>query len=132
MRSAREPRLQGLPARNALVNQYFEHKSSVILTTAEHKVLDEDGESRNIHRYAVVVQDLATQWIQSYPCKTKTSQETEWSLQKFLEPSEKPNVISSDNRWNLVNLVKIYHGIIVLPHLTDLRRMGLPKEQCAE
>ena len=29
------------------------------------------------HRYAVVVQDLATQWIQSYPCKTKTSHETE-------------------------------------------------------
>ena len=33
-------------------------------------------ESRNNHRYAVVVQDLATQWIQSYPCKTKTSRET--------------------------------------------------------
>ena len=29
---------------------------------------------------------LATQWIQSYPCKTKTSQETERSLRKFLEP----------------------------------------------
>ena len=41
--------------------------------------------------------DLATQWIQSYPCKTKTSQETEKSLQKFLEPSEKPKVIYTDN-----------------------------------
>ena len=40
-----------------------------------------------------VVQDLATQWIQSYPCKTKTSQETQRSLQKFLEP----NVIYTDN-----------------------------------
>ena len=29
------------------------------------------------HRYAIVVQDLATQWIQSYRWKTKTSQETE-------------------------------------------------------
>ena len=28
------------------------------------------------HRYAVVVQDLATQWIQTYRCKTKTSQKT--------------------------------------------------------
>ena len=27
--------------------------------------------SRNNHRYAVVVQDLATQWIQAYPCKNK-------------------------------------------------------------
>ena len=34
------------------------------LTTADHKVLPEGCESRNNHRYAVVVQDLATQWIQ--------------------------------------------------------------------
>ena len=47
------------------------------LITADHKVLSEHCESRNNHRYAVVVQDLATQWIQSCPCKTKTSQETQ-------------------------------------------------------
>ena len=48
-------------------------------------------------QYAVVVQDLATQWIQAYPCKTKTSQETQRSLQKFLEPDRKPKVIYTDN-----------------------------------
>ena len=47
------------------------------LTTADHKVLNEEGESRKHHRYAVVVQDLATQWMQSYPCKIKISRETE-------------------------------------------------------
>ena len=67
------------------------------LITADHKVLSERFESRNNHRYAVVVQDLATQWIQSYPCKTKTSQETQRSLQKFLEPDRKPKVIYTDN-----------------------------------
>ena len=67
------------------------------LITADHKVLSEGCESRNNHRYAIVVQDLATQWIQSYPCKTKTSQETEKSLQKFLEPTRKPKVIYTDN-----------------------------------
>ena len=41
----------------------------------------------NNHRCAVVVQDLATQWILSYPCKTKTSQETE----------RKPKVIYTDS-----------------------------------
>ena len=41
------------------------------LITADHKVLRDNCESRNNHRYAVVVQDLATQWIQSYPCKKK-------------------------------------------------------------
>ena len=67
------------------------------LTTADHKVLKEDGESRDNHWYAVVVQDLATQWIPSYPCKTKTSQETEKSSRKFFEPSKKPKVIYTVN-----------------------------------
>ena len=67
------------------------------LMTADHKVLSDNCESRNNHRYAVVVQDLATQWIQAYPCKNKTSQETQRSLQKFLEPERKPKVIDTDN-----------------------------------
>ena len=60
------------------------------LITADHKVLSENCESRNNHRYAIVVQDSATQRILSYPCKTKTSQETQRSMQKFLEPDRKP------------------------------------------
>ena len=67
------------------------------LITADHKALSDNCESRNNHRYAVVVQDLATQWIQAYPCKNKTSQETQRSLQKFLEPERKPKVIYTDN-----------------------------------
>ena len=67
------------------------------LITADHKVLGDNCESRNNHRYAVVVQDLATQWIQAYPCKTKTSQETQRSLQKFLEPDRNPKDIYTDN-----------------------------------
>ena len=67
------------------------------LITVDHKVLSDNCESRNNHRYAVVVQDLATQWIQAYPCKNKTSQETQRSLQKFLEPERKPKVIYIDN-----------------------------------
>ena len=47
------------------------------LITADHKVLSDNWESGNNHRYAVVVQDLATQWILAYPCKNKTSQETQ-------------------------------------------------------
>ena len=66
------------------------------LMTADHKVLSDNCESRNNHRYAVVVQDLATQWIQAYPCKTKTSPETHRSLQKFLEPERKPKVTHTE------------------------------------
>ena len=67
------------------------------LITADHKVLNEGSEPRDNHRYAVVVQDLATRWIQSYPCKTKSSHETERSLSKFLEPSQRPKVVYTDN-----------------------------------
>ena len=67
------------------------------LITADHKVLSDSCESRNNHRDAVVVQDLATQWIQAYPCENRTSQETQRSLQKFLEPERKPKVIYTDN-----------------------------------
>ena len=84
-------------AENALANQYLGQKNFGDLITADHKVLSEGCESRNNHRYAVVVQDLATQWIQAYPCKNKTSQETQRSLQQFLEPERKPKVIYTDN-----------------------------------
>ena len=67
------------------------------LITADHKVLSDNCESRNNHRFAVVVLDLAAQWIQAYPCQTKTSQKTQRSLQKFLEPERNPKVIYTDS-----------------------------------
>ena len=103
------------------------------LITADHKVLSDNCESRNNHRYAVVVQDLATQWIQAYPCKNKTSQETQRSLQKFLEaPRGNQKSFTLTIPWNSEKLVKIFHGIIARLHHTDRRLMVLPKGQCAE
>ena len=67
------------------------------LITADHKILSVGSESRNNHRYALVVQDFATQWIRSYQRKTKTSQETQKNLMKFLETTRKPKVIYTDN-----------------------------------
>ena len=89
------PKSQGLRAEDALAELYF--VQNFLVVTADHKVLSEGCESRNSDRYAVVVQDLATRWIQSYPCKTTTSQETQRSLQKFLEPNRKPKAIHTDN-----------------------------------
>ena len=76
------------------------------LMFADHKVLREESESRNNHRYAVVLQDLATQWLQSYTCKTKTSQETQKSLMKFQEPTTKRKVIYTDNSQEFRKLLK--------------------------
>ena len=47
--------------------QYLAQKMSGDLITAVHQDLSEGCESRNNQTCAVVVQDLATQWIQFYP-----------------------------------------------------------------
>ena len=96
-RSVTGPKFQGPRAEDVLAEFVLRAENFGDLITADHKVLSENCESRNNHRYAVVVQDLATQWIQSYPCRTKTSQETQRSLQKFLEPDRKLKVIYTDN-----------------------------------
>ena len=95
--SVNGPKLQGLHAEDAMAKPYLALTNFGDLITADNKVLSDNCESRNNRRYAVVVQDLATHWIQAYPCKNKSSQETQRSLQKFLEPERKPKVIYTDN-----------------------------------
>ena len=40
---------------------------------------------------------MATQWLEAHPCESKSSQETQKNLMKFLEPTRKPKVIYTDN-----------------------------------
>ena len=77
------PTLQGIHVEDSLAKLPLRAGKFGELITADHKVLNEGCESRDNHWYAVVVQDLATQWIQSYPCKTKSSHETEKKLIKI-------------------------------------------------
>ena len=103
------------------------------LITADHKVLSDNCESRNNHRYAVVVQDLATQWIQAYPCKKKkTSQEPREACKSSWNPRGNQKSFTLTIPWNLAKLVKISPGIIVRLRHIDRRLMVLQKEQCAE
>ena len=81
-------------------------------------------ESRNSHSYAVVVQDSDTQWLQAYPCNTKTSQETTESLQKFFEAKVCPNVILLTTHWNVAKPVEMFSGIIVRQRLIVPRQNG--------
>ena len=64
--------------------------------TALKTLVNEECESRKGHRNAVMEQDSATRWLQAYECKTKTSHETEKSLQKCLEPKASPKVIYTE------------------------------------
>ena len=79
-----------------------------------------------------MVQDLETQWLQSYLCKTKTSQETQKNLMKFLEPTRKPKVIYTDNYLEFGKCCEELSGIIVRQHHTDQKQMGWLKEQYRE
>ena len=64
-RSVNGPKLQGSHAEEAMAKPYLVLKTfGDLITVVDHKVLSDNCESRNNHRYAVVVQDLATQWIQ--------------------------------------------------------------------
>ena len=96
------------------------------LITADHRVFNEGSESRHNHRNLIVVQDLVTQWIESYPCKTKTSQETDKSLRKFLVPSEKPKVTHTYNSLEFGKSCEdlSWNHRTSTPHI-DLRRIGL-------
>ena len=71
----------------------------------------------------MIVQDVPTQWIQAYPCKSKTSQDT-------IDLKASPKEILQTTQWNLAKLVKISSGIIARPLLIDQRPMVLRKEQC--
>ena len=83
-----------------------------------------------IQRYAVVVQDLATQWIQSDPCKTKSSHETaywnSWNRHKHRK------LYIQTTRWKLGEHVRFSHGITALQHLIDPREMASLKEPSEE
>ena len=61
--------------------------------TVDHKVFSAEIESRLHHRYAVVVQDLAAQWIQCDPCRNKTAQDSRNSVQRFLPPESKAGLV---------------------------------------
>ena len=52
------------------------------LITADVQVLNEGWDSRNNHRYPVVVQDSATQSILPYSYKTQTALDMEKSFRK--------------------------------------------------
>ena len=83
------------------------------LITADHKVLSEGCESRNNHRYAIVVQDLAT-----YPCKTKTSQGTKGACKSSWSRKGSLKSFTLTIPWNLAEPVKIFPGIIARRHHT--------------
>ena len=102
------------------------------LITADHKVLSDNCESRNNHRYAVVVQDLATQSTRRIRAKTKLHKKPREACKSSWNPRGSLKSFTLTIPWNSAKLVKISPGIIARLHHTDRRLMVLLKEQCAE
>ena len=70
--------------------------------TTDHKLLNEGGESRNNHRYALVVPDLATEWIQLLSVQY---QKISGDGKEFAKVSR---AVGNAGKipWNMANLVK--------------------------
>ena len=72
------------------------------LINADHKVLSEGCESRHNHRYAIVVQDLATQWVQSFlPMWDENFSGNTKELAKVLGAHEKTK---SHSHWQVLGI----------------------------
>ena len=82
-------------------------KSFGDMITADHKVLNDDQDCRLHHKYAVVVQHLATQWIQSFPCKDRISSRDAKKSQKILSSGRKLKIHFLTILWNLSKLSKL-------------------------
>ena len=129
-RSARGPKLQGPRAEDALAEPRAENVGDVI--TANHKVLSKDCESRNNHRYAVVVQDLATLGSSRIRAKQKLLRKHKGACKSSWSRIGSLKSFTLTIPWKLAEPVKIFPGIIVRRHHTDRKQMGLLREQCAE
>ena len=68
------------------------------LITADHKVLNEECEARNNHRYAVIVQDFTTQMVARLSMQNiDFTEEMEKSFPISVEPNARPKVIKSNS-----------------------------------
>ena len=100
------------------------------LITAEHKVLSDNCESRNNHRYAVLVQPL--NGSRRIRAKTKLHKKPREACKSSWNPRGNQKSFTLTIHWNSAKLLKIFPGIIARPHHTDRRLVAFVEEQCAE
>ena len=103
------------------------------LMTADHKVLSDNCESRNNHRYAVggAGSSHSMDPVVSVQ-KTKLHKKPREACKSSWSPIGSLKSFTLTIPWNLAKLVEISPGIIARLHHTDRRLMVLQKEQCAE
>ena len=65
--------------------------------TADHKTLAEDQSARGGERYALVIQDEYSKWIQSYATRTRSHEEVVMAFRRFMPLNSKLTHVYVDN-----------------------------------
>ena len=94
-------------------------------TTAEQKVLNEGRESRNNHRYFVVLPVLATQWN---PRKTNTTGYGQEFTKVSCSCRRSQKLVIRTTCEELANLLKNYHGFIERQHFIAQKQTELQND----
>jgi hypothetical protein len=87
-------------------DQLPEPKKFADAMTADHKILNEDDESREHDRVALIVMDRFTRWLQGYASNSKSAEEVVRDLQRFLGPQVKPQHVYTDNSKEFIRALK--------------------------
>ena len=98
------------------------------LITADFQVLNEGWDSRNNHRYPVVVQDSTTQsikFVQNANCSGNGKEISESRIRSL-------ESCTLTIPWNLTKPVKIFPGIVARRYHTDQEHKGMLKELYVE
>ena len=74
--------------------------------TADHKSLADDQSARNGARYALIIQDEYTKWIQAYATKTRSHEEVVLAFSRFMPLNTKPRHVYVDNAPELLKALE--------------------------
>ena len=99
--------------------------------TADHKVISEESDSRNDHRYAVMVQNLATHGYNHTRVKLKLLGKRRRAYRSSWIRRRNPKSFTLTIPWNLACVVRNFPGSLYV-NTTQIRNEWDCREQCAE
>ena len=97
--------------------------------TADHKTLADDQSARSGARYALVIQDEYSKWIQADATKTKSHGKVVMALSRFMPLNTKPMHIYVDNTPELTKALETMqcHHDTCTPHHPKINGVVRPK-----
>ena len=75
--------------------------------TADHKTLSEEQSARGGERYALIVQDEYSKWIQAYATHTRSHEDVVMAFSRFMPPNTKPAHVYVDNAPELLSFAGV-------------------------